>query len=587
MMMTQSYHGSGEYESSYRASQHRSSSTAGYYDRPAPYSAYGSYGYHEPPRQELRPEYGGRPVTRALIHETEPELAPGTARRRIAVACSRCRRRKIKCSGDPGDGTGCQACRASGADVTACTFNRVGTIVPGVEAYPQASSAGAAPHSAGYATDGLPGNGWLGTHHQPQQRPSLPTLHTRSSFLDGYDQYENSPVDSYTYASTAMPRQDSYASSYPGIENYRSWTSSSGPVSAPVSSSYYEQQPSYSFGSLQAPSYSQQGTGRLPSVTTDTFGSLNMSSLHSSLPAHTAQERRLPAPYTITYPPPQAPYSPTQQLPEIRPLGSFSEPRVHINGIHSRNAMPWSSSDTVPSSARTASATSMAPLTGMPSTASAGEHHSQHRQHHHDTTPVSEPAFGYQFPLTQANLPTTDSRDDSSASATGLASLDSFSSTGSSSSSTATMPPPPAASSRYAPSSHHHNQQPPQQHALPILQPEDTHRPSYHGRPTTSSHDTGPPPASLYSFSTDTGSDRPPTSDSNHTASSNGTAAPSASGDVGQTQTGAYAQLCQPQPQHVTSVETLRRQESFEQQQQQRAATGQHRMSVSNLNGRY
>ena len=87
MMMTQSYYGSGEHDHMSRASQHRSSS-AGYYDRPAPYSSYASYGYHDPPRPELRPDYTGRPITRALIHETEPEPTHGTARRRIAVAVS-------------------------------------------------------------------------------------------------------------------------------------------------------------------------------------------------------------------------------------------------------------------------------------------------------------------------------------------------------------------------------------------------------------------------------------------------------------------------------------------------------------------
>lgn len=45
--------------------------------------------------------------------------------RLICVQCSRCRRRKIKCTGDPGDGSGCSACRSAGADRNTCTFNRV------------------------------------------------------------------------------------------------------------------------------------------------------------------------------------------------------------------------------------------------------------------------------------------------------------------------------------------------------------------------------------------------------------------------------------------------------------------------------
>ncbi|KAJ5580173.1 uncharacterized protein N7459_006158 [Penicillium hispanicum] len=44
-------------------------------------------------------------------------------RRRVPVACKRCRKRKIKCSGDSGDGQGCSNCRSAGnAD---CQFLRV------------------------------------------------------------------------------------------------------------------------------------------------------------------------------------------------------------------------------------------------------------------------------------------------------------------------------------------------------------------------------------------------------------------------------------------------------------------------------
>ncbi|PWY78143.1 hypothetical protein BO94DRAFT_472473 [Aspergillus sclerotioniger CBS 115572] len=46
-----------------------------------------------------------------------------STRRRIQVACNRCRKRKIKCSGDPGDGQGCSNCRTSGN--TNCQFLRV------------------------------------------------------------------------------------------------------------------------------------------------------------------------------------------------------------------------------------------------------------------------------------------------------------------------------------------------------------------------------------------------------------------------------------------------------------------------------
>ncbi|KAL4945947.1 hypothetical protein BDV06DRAFT_174502 [Aspergillus oleicola] len=47
----------------------------------------------------------------------------GQSRKRIPVACSRCRKRKIRCSGDVGDGQGCSNCRMSGN--TQCHFLRV------------------------------------------------------------------------------------------------------------------------------------------------------------------------------------------------------------------------------------------------------------------------------------------------------------------------------------------------------------------------------------------------------------------------------------------------------------------------------
>ncbi|OJJ34361.1 hypothetical protein ASPWEDRAFT_173777 [Aspergillus wentii DTO 134E9] len=54
----------------------------------------------------------------------EPEgKSRNPARRRAPVACVRCRKRKIKCSGDTGDGQGCSNCRNSGN--TNCLFLRV------------------------------------------------------------------------------------------------------------------------------------------------------------------------------------------------------------------------------------------------------------------------------------------------------------------------------------------------------------------------------------------------------------------------------------------------------------------------------
>ena len=88
---------------------------------------------------------GSRPINTSSAAESESER--GTNRRRIAVAvccgsmsyewivtilvtdthqqCSRCRKRKIKCSGDPGNGQGCNNCKTAGADIGTCQFLRV------------------------------------------------------------------------------------------------------------------------------------------------------------------------------------------------------------------------------------------------------------------------------------------------------------------------------------------------------------------------------------------------------------------------------------------------------------------------------
>ncbi|KAL4770965.1 hypothetical protein BDW60DRAFT_71072 [Aspergillus nidulans var. acristatus] len=51
----------------------------------------------------------------------------GATRRRIPVACMRCRKRKIKCSGDVGDGQGCSNCRSAGN--IQCQFLRVNSSI--------------------------------------------------------------------------------------------------------------------------------------------------------------------------------------------------------------------------------------------------------------------------------------------------------------------------------------------------------------------------------------------------------------------------------------------------------------------------
>ena len=60
---------------------------------------------------------------RAQLNE-ERELA---ARRRRMNTYTNCRKRKIRCSGDPGDGSGCKHCQICGVGETECRFGIVGS----------------------------------------------------------------------------------------------------------------------------------------------------------------------------------------------------------------------------------------------------------------------------------------------------------------------------------------------------------------------------------------------------------------------------------------------------------------------------
>ncbi|KAH7025722.1 uncharacterized protein B0I36DRAFT_365395 [Microdochium trichocladiopsis] len=57
------------------------------------------------------------------MSEREAESENTAPRKRIAVACSRCRKRKIRCSGDPGNGGACTNCK--NASYEPCMFLRV------------------------------------------------------------------------------------------------------------------------------------------------------------------------------------------------------------------------------------------------------------------------------------------------------------------------------------------------------------------------------------------------------------------------------------------------------------------------------
>lgn len=353
----------------------------------------------------------------------------------------------------------------------------------------------------------------------------LPYLQTRSTFTGDWEQYDQSPVDGYSY-SASVSRQDSLPGSYPG-DNSRSWTLTT-PISAPATAVYYDNSTGpYSFNCGPAtglpPSniHTPVSAARLPGVASnEMFSPLNMASLHSSLPVQNAQERRLPAPY-VPQPPP-TPFS-SVDVPEIRPLGAFSEPRVHINGIHSRNAMPWSPDNAT----RSDIANTMPLATGPPPPAAQMT----------PTTMQEAVVLGYQFSHNDSTGTSTATPNSPRPSPSSLPATGSFQSTASSNSSEASMHPP--------------------SRCVVYQNTADERQPSSRESQMTS----------LYSFSSDT-SDRMPRS--------------SAPGDR-MVSVHCYTPLRQPQAMHASSVEALRRQSSFESYER---STG-HRVSMTSLNGRY
>ncbi len=217
------------------------------------------------------------------------------------------------------------------------------------------------------------------------QRPSLPTLHTRSNHVVDYaSHYDSSPIDSLAYAPCTLPRNDSFSNAY-SLGDYRSYSGAASFSGLPAATAgYYDQGSGYTFGALQASSFpcTQSQSTRLPSVTTDSM--LNMNHLNASLPAHaiTVPERRLPSlPVRTTYNMPTLAYQAPK--PQVRPLGSVSDPKVYMNGFQARSYVPWPTEHG--SLSRSGSMSTYTPAFPMPSAQSM--------------PPISESAVAYQSAL--------------------------------------------------------------------------------------------------------------------------------------------------------------------------------------------
>ncbi|KAF2735728.1 hypothetical protein EJ04DRAFT_551756 [Polyplosphaeria fusca] len=225
----------------------------------------------------------------------------GQARKRVALACARCRKRKIRCSGDPGNGTGCQNCKLAGVDPELCQFHRVGSIPSSMTDPNAMMPIYNAAASKGYSRT-------FSTGHYPQ-------IDNRSTFASQtwavpYTE-DTSPVEVYGLDQSAayIPSQNTmtnvYGDSYRWGVTHQRALHGAGSVYVPP-----DYTPS-SFPYLSTPNM----RSTVISPNESMCGLNNMSLLHSNLPTTSPTERRLHPRYQISAQTPVA----QRQLPIPQP----------------------------------------------------------------------------------------------------------------------------------------------------------------------------------------------------------------------------------------------------------------------------
>ncbi|KAF4542413.1 Glycoside hydrolase family 10 [Lasiodiplodia theobromae] len=233
--------------------------------------------------------------------DSDPESSNGQPRRRIAVACARCRKRKIRCSGDPGNGSGCQNCRAAGADISACQFHRVGSYVPTSNIYncPNPLSASTALSMSNLY------HGQAGDYYAPHPKSLLPPRAYPSYSTVGYE--NEPPAESYAYQPLQVPGNDMLTAGFISSvqEPMRSW-STMGQKQQTSNAIYLDEPSTASYSNLQLPYLSATPVTRQQTLAADNMSAFSMNSLQSSLaspppPPHpplpsSLEDRHLPVP---------------------------------------------------------------------------------------------------------------------------------------------------------------------------------------------------------------------------------------------------------------------------------------------------
>ncbi|QIW97537.1 hypothetical protein AMS68_003055 [Peltaster fructicola] len=351
---------------------HRVASVGCLRDRTVPYN------YPEL-RYEPRPEHFSRQSSYSTIQAPETINTNAQPRRRIAVACARCRRRKIRCSGDPGDNSGCSACKASGSDPTKCLFNRVGSQPMEVQMLSAGSDA-SAPSTP--STLRGPDNSTVTGPYSPYEpitrtsmlshRASLPALQTHMSSAGSIPyNYSDSSYEFYSPYSSASIRNQAPWGVFNSSHPHRMLEYS--PITLPtrhdsLASSLAE----------QSTPYNNSGGCEQANTASESLSAMTMGSSGTSITSQAADKRRLPILYTTTdHQPCAGPPKRAQGTANFRPVA-----------VHDLMALPWTYD-------RENSHKCLSMSAALPP-----------RQMQHVTTSGTvEPAFGYQFPIQSAYSP--------------------------------------------------------------------------------------------------------------------------------------------------------------------------------------
>ncbi|KAF2820654.1 hypothetical protein CC86DRAFT_449281 [Ophiobolus disseminans] len=252
----------------------------------------------------------GNPRRNPDTGRDEHTMETGSARRRVAVACARCRKRKIRCSGDPGNGSGCSSCRGAGVEAVSCQFHRVGSdsVHKVIDNYQMAQSLTGMANSNALMPI-YPATTSNQMYARAMTTQAYPQLDTKTMYSSGWAvpySEETSPVETYglehpaAYLPTPTPiaNHNMYGASY-------RWTQSALKPVHHGSAAYYDQDSSYVAHGLP---YIQPNTLRAP-ATSEALSPLNMSSLSLTLP-----ERPHPRQYNMT-----EGAAPRRQLPMPQP----------------------------------------------------------------------------------------------------------------------------------------------------------------------------------------------------------------------------------------------------------------------------